>query len=135
MTHLSYLPYKEFSNHFTVHRKSNSGQSCTKRHMKDEFLDIKKRIGQRDGTISKESLGTIFAMWLMTSPTEPYQGMLKYRGDLLCLQSRKFWKHLEIYRLGSKSYLKKFEIAGIYGPHLDWDCSHIWSLLQPQLQA
>ena len=84
--------------------------------MKDEFLDIKKRIGQRDGTISKESLGTIFAMWLMTSPTEPYQGMLKYRGDLLCLQSRKIWKHLEIYRLGSKSYLKKFEIAGIYGP-------------------
>ena len=83
MTHLSYLPYKEFSNHSTAHRKSNSGQSmhwqsCTKRHMKDEFLDIKKRIGQRDGTISKESLGTISAMWLVTSPTEPYLGMLKY---------------------------------------------------------
>ena len=38
-------------------------------------------------------------------------------GDEICLQSRKFLKYLESDRLGSKSYLKKFENAGIYGPN------------------
>ena len=37
-------------------------------------------------------------------------------GDQICLQSRKFLKHLESDCLESKSYLKKIEIAGIYGP-------------------
>ena len=36
--------------------------------------------------------------------------------DQICLQSRKL-KHLETDLLGSISYLKKFEIAGIYGPY------------------
>ena len=38
-------------------------------------------------------------------------------GDHICLQFRKFSKYLESDRLGSKRDLKKFEIAGINGPH------------------
>ena len=66
--------------------------------------------------------------------------------DQICLQSRKFVKHLEIDRLGSKSYLKKSRlqaymvpswlrlhaylvpneivIAGVFGPYLDQYCRH-----------
>ena len=46
-----------------------------------------------------------------------YACNLGAKGDQICLQSRKFLKHLESDRLESKSYLKKFEIAGIYGPY------------------
>ena len=67
-------------------------------------------------------------------------------GDHICLQSRKFLKHLESDRFGSKVYLKKSilqaylvpsntEIAGIFDPLLNQDCRHIWSLLQPKLRA
>ena len=48
-----------------------------------------------------------------------YACNFSFKRDHICLQSRKFLKQLESDRLGSKSYLKKFEIAGIYGPHLD----------------
>ena len=36
-----------------------------------------------------------------------YDCNLGAKGDKICLQSRKFLKHLESDRLGSKSYLKK----------------------------
>ena len=65
--------------------------------------------------------------------------------DHICLQSRKFLKHLAWDRLESKSFLKnsrlqaymvpiKTEIAGIFGPKRDHNCTHNWSLLQPKLQ-
>ena len=79
-----------------------------------------------------------------------YACNVSFDRDHICLQSRKFLKHLESDRLESKSYLKKFEIAGIYGPQqirlqaymvpieteiagifgplLNQDCRHIWSL-------
>ena len=72
-----------------------------------------------------------------------------YDRDHICLQFRKFSKYLESDRLGSKRDLKKFEIAGINGPHQirlqaylvpnvikiagifgpyhDQSCRHIWS--------
>ena len=64
---------------------------------------------------------------------EPYMPAIVSVGDHICLQCRKFLKHLESDRLGSKSYFKKFEqlklqaylvpiviqIKGIYGPNLD----------------
>ena len=34
-----------------------------------------------------------------------------------------------------KKLFKNFEIAGIYGPHLDWDCRHICSSTKLLLQA
>ena len=46
-----------------------------------------------------------------------YDCNLGAKGDKICLQSRKFLKHLESDRLGSKSYLKIIEIVGIYGPY------------------
>ena len=56
-----------------------------------------------------------------------YACNLGAKGDQICLQSRKFLKHLESDRLGSKSYLKtsrlqaymvpiETDIAGIFGP-------------------
>ena len=36
-------------------------------------------------------------------------------------------EHLESDRFGSKSHLKKFEIAGIYGPYYSQNCNHNWS--------
>ena len=48
-----------------------------------------------------------------------YTCNFSFDRDHICLQSRKFLKHLESDRLGSESYLKKIEIAGIFGPLLD----------------
>ena len=45
-----------------------------------------------------------------------YACNLIFNRDHICLQCRKFLKHLESDRLGSKSYFKKIEISGIYGP-------------------
>ena len=59
-----------------------------------------------------------------------YACNFSFDRDHICLQSRKFLEHLARNCLGSKSYLKKFEIAGIFGPHRDQDCTHIWSQLQ-----
>ena len=67
-----------------------------------------------------------------------YACNLSQEGDHICLQSRKFLKHLESDRLESKSYLKnsrlqaymvpiETEIAGIFGPPLNQDCRHKWS--------
>ena len=49
--------------------------------------------------------------------------------DHICLQSGIFLKHFESDRLGSKSYLIKFEIAGIFGPLSNQDCRHIWTII------
>ena len=46
-----------------------------------------------------------------------YAYNFSFDRDHIGLQSRKFLQHLESDRLGSKNYLKKFEIAGIYGPY------------------
>ena len=53
----------------------------------------------------------------------PFMPVIVSVGDHICLQSRKFLKHLESDRLGSKSYLK------------NPDCRHIWSLSKLKLQA
>ena len=45
-----------------------------------------------------------------------YDYNFSFDRDHIGLQSRKFLKHLESDRLGSKSYFKKFEIAAIFGP-------------------
>ena len=52
-----------------------------------------------------------------------YTCNFSFDRDHICLQSRKFSKHLESDRLGSKSYLK------------NRDCRHIWSLSKLKLQA
>ena len=71
-----------------------------------------------------------------------YACNLDHVGDQICLQSRIFYSYnlefLNSFLTQDDHFpgvLKNFEIAGIYGPQRDQDCAHIWSLLQPKLQA
>ena len=57
-------------------------------------------------------IGGIILAILVVKGTK-YACNLSQDGDHICLQSRIFLKHLGSDRLGSKSYFKKFEIAGI----------------------
>ena len=86
-----------------------------------------------------------------------YACNLDHDGDQICLQSRIFlnsfltqdnslqgvFKIFEIagihgpQQIRLQAYMVPFltEIAGIFGPQHYQDCTHIWSLLQPKLQA
>ena len=63
-----------------------------------------------------------------------YACNLAAKGDHICLQSRKFLKHLESDRLESRSYLKNSRFQAYMVPNR-YGCRHIWSPTWSRLHA